>query len=118
MQRIYRAFINSMRALSYLARYEKAVQQELILFLISLPLAFLISTNWLVFFALTGSVLLLVLVEVLNTAIEAACDAISRDFHKDIQIAKDCGSLAVLIAILIATTTWLYVLFSTFWYEV
>lgn len=118
MQRIYRAFINSMRALSYLARNEKAVQQELILFLISLPLAFLISTSWLVFFALTGSLLLLILVEVLNTAIEATCDAISRDFRKEIQIAKDCGSLAVLIAILMTAATWLYVLFSTFWFEI
>ena len=39
------------------------------------------------------------MVEVLNTGIEAACDAVSREFHIDIQLAKDCGSLAVLISV-------------------
>ena len=38
--------------------------------------------------------------------IEAACDAISREFHIEIQLAKDCGSLAVLISIVIATGIW------------
>ncbi|TIS03511.1 MAG: diacylglycerol kinase, partial [Mesorhizobium sp.] len=55
---------------------------------------------------LIGAVLLMILVEVLNTGIEAACDAISREFHIDIQLAKDCGSLAVLISIVIAGGVW------------
>ena len=55
---------------------------------------------------LIGAVLLLIMIEVLNTGIEAACDAISREFHIEIQLAKDCGSLAVLISIVIATGIW------------
>jgi diacylglycerol kinase (ATP) len=46
-------------------------------------------------------------VEVLNTGIEAACDAVSREFNIDIQLAKDCGSLAVLIAVLLTSGVWL-----------
>jgi diacylglycerol kinase (ATP) len=51
---------------------------------------------------------------VLNTGIEATCDAVSRDFHKEIQIAKDCGSLAVLIAIVFVAATWGYILITTY----
>ena len=46
------------------------------------------------------------MVEVLNTGIEAACDAISREFHIDIQLAKDCGSLAVLISVILVAGVW------------
>jgi diacylglycerol kinase (ATP) len=63
---------------------------------------------------MTGSILFLILVEVLNTGIEATCDAVSRDFHKEIQIAKDCGSLAVLIAIVFVAATWGYILITTY----
>ncbi|MEL4069199.1 diacylglycerol kinase [Ochrobactrum sp. GPK 3] len=116
MQRIFLAFLNSMRALKYLAGNEKAVQQELVLFLISLPVAFFLAPTWLAFLLMTGSILFLMMVEILNTGIEATCDAVSLDFHKEIQIAKDCGSLAVLIAIIFVVTTWGYVLISSFYY--
>ncbi|MBO1039305.1 diacylglycerol kinase [Brucella pituitosa] len=114
MKRILLAFLNSMRALRHLAKHEKAVQQELVLFLLSLPVAFFIAPSWLAFLMMTGAILFLILVEVLNTGIEATCDAVSRDFHKEIQIAKDCGSLAVLIAIVFVVTTWGYILFTTY----
>lgn len=116
MQRIFLAFINSMRALKYLAGNEKAVQQELVLFLLSLPVAFFLAPTWLAFLLMTGSILFLMMVEILNTGIEATCDAVSLDFHKEIQIAKDCGSLAVLIAIIFVIATWGYVLISSFYY--
>ncbi|TIU93981.1 MAG: diacylglycerol kinase, partial [Mesorhizobium sp.] len=64
------------------------------------------SVSWRGYALLIGAVLLMILVEVLNTGIEAACDAISREFHIDIQLAKDCGSLAVLISIVIAGAVW------------
>jgi diacylglycerol kinase (ATP) len=63
---------------------------------------------------MTGSILFLILVEVLNTGIEATCDAVSRDFHKEIQIAKDCGSLAVLISIVFVVAVWGYILVKTY----
>lgn len=115
MRRIYLAFINSMRALNHMARHEKAVQQELVLLLLSLPLAFLLAPSFLVFLLLVGSVAFVLLVEILNTAIEATCNAVTLDFNKNIQIAKDAGSLAVLIAIIMAATVWAYVLINTYW---
>ena len=91
MRRLIDAFFNSVRAFRKLAASEKAFQQELMLLMLALPL---------------GAVLILIMVEVLNTGIEAACDAISREFHIDIQLAKDCGSLAVLISVVIVAGVW------------
>ena len=63
-----------------------------------IPLAWFFSSSWRGYALLVGAILLLIMVEVLNTGIEAACDAVSREFRIDIQLAKDCGSLAVLIS--------------------
>ncbi|MBX8824893.1 diacylglycerol kinase [Ochrobactrum sp. SFR4] len=108
MERIFKAFINSMRALNHLARHEKPVQQELVLLLVSLPVAWFVAADMAAYLLLVGAVLFLLLVEIINTSVEAACNAISRDFKKDIQIAKDCGSLAVLIALIMCAAVWIY----------
>lgn len=115
MRRIYLAFMNSLRALSHMAYHEKAVQQELVLLLVAIPVAFFLAPNFLSFLILIGAVVLVLLVEVLNTAIEATCDAITTDFNKNIQVAKDAGSLAVLLAIIVAVTIWAYVLINRYW---
>ncbi len=108
MERIFKAFINSMRSLNHLARHEKPVQQELLLLLVSLPVAWFVAADMATYLLLVGAVLFLLLVEVINTSVEATCNAISRDFKKDIQIAKDAGSLAVLIASIMCATIWIY----------
>ena len=77
------------------------------LLVLALPVGWFVSTSWSGYALLIGAVLLLMLVEVLNTGIEAACNAVSRDFNVDIQLAKDCGSLAVLIAIMLAAGIWI-----------
>ncbi|RWA74955.1 diacylglycerol kinase [Mesorhizobium sp.] len=106
MQRLIDAFSNSVRAFRKLAAHEKAFQQELLLLALALPAGWFISTSWHGYAFLIGAVLLLIIVEVLNTGIEAACDAFSREFNVDIQLAKDCGSLAVLISIVIVAGVW------------
>lgn len=106
MERLIKAWQNSVRAFGKLARSEKAFQQELALLAAAVPAAWFLSTSWRGYWLLVGAVLLLIMVEVLNTGIEAACDAVSREFHIDIQLAKDCGSLAVLISILIVLIVW------------
>jgi diacylglycerol kinase (ATP) len=106
MDRLVKAFFNSVRAFSALARHEKAFQQELALLIAALPVGWLISSSWSTYALLIGALLLLIMVEVLNTGIEAACDAISREFHIDIQLAKDCGSLAVLISVILVAGVW------------
>lgn len=106
MQRLIQALINSARAFRRLWRDEAAFREELVLLGLAIPVGFFVATSWRGYAVLIGSVLALLMVEVLNSAIEAACDALSREFHKDIQLAKDCGSLAVLIAIVLALSVW------------
>ncbi|MGL4488684.1 MAG: diacylglycerol kinase [Rhizobiaceae bacterium] len=67
---------------------------------------FFVTSDGFLRIALIGVLLLVIIVEVLNTAIEAACNALSREFHADIKIAKDCGSLAVLISMALAASVW------------
>ena len=110
MERIVSAFWNSMRAFRRLSRGEKAFQQELILLAIALPVGWFLAASWVAYALLIGVILVLIMVEVLNTGIEAACDAYSREFNIEIQLAKDCGSLAVLIAILLVIGVWVIVL--------
>ena len=106
MKRLLNAFRNSLRAFGRLIRTEKAFQQEVVLLLAALPVAWFLSQSWWGFALLIGAILLLIIVEVLNTGIEAACDAFSREFNTDIQLAKDCGSLAVLISVVIVAGVW------------
>jgi len=115
LERIIKAFYNSLRALDRLARTEKAVQQELVLLGLALPVGWFLAQSWTGYAILVGAVLFMLLVEVLNTAVEATCNAVSRDFHIDIQLAKDCGSLAVLIAGIMAGSVWLLALAGRIW---
>ncbi len=110
MERLISAFHNSVRAFGRLIRSETAFQQEVILLVIAIPVGWFVATSWAIYALLIGSVLMLMMVEVLNTGIEATCNAISREFHIDIQLAKDCGSLAVLIAIVITLGIWVFAL--------
>jgi diacylglycerol kinase (ATP) len=107
MERLIKAFRNSMRAAGHLMRHETAFQQEVVLLLLAFPLGWLVATTWRGYALLIGAVLFLITVEVLNTGIEAACDAVSREFNIDIQLAKDCGSLAVLISVIVAGGVWI-----------
>src|SRR5690606_15550946 len=102
MKRLVDAFFNSVRAFRRLAGSETAFQQELILLLISIPVGWLVSSSCAGYVLLIAAVLFLILIEVLNTGMEAACNAVSGEFNVDIQLAKDCGSLAVLIAVVLA----------------
>jgi diacylglycerol kinase (ATP) len=114
MQRLIDAFRNSARAFDRLARSETAFQQELVLLVLSLPIGWFVASSWRGYALLVGSLILLMIVEVLNTAVEAACNALSREFNADIQLAKDCGSLAVLLAVILAAGVWLLALAERF----
>jgi diacylglycerol kinase (ATP) len=114
MDRIFKAFFNSVAAWRHLIRSEKAFQQEAVLLALALPLSFFVASDARMWLMLVGSVILIMIVEVLNTGIEAACDAFSREFHADIKIAKDCGSLAVLLSIVLAAGVWGLALWQRF----
>lgn len=108
MERLIKAFGHSTRALWHLASNEKAVQQELILLGLALPVGWLLAPGIGYYLLMLAALLGLLLVEILNTAIEATCNAITREFREDIKLAKDCGSLAVLIAVILAGGVWAY----------
>lgn len=106
MKRLLSAYLNSVRAFRRLATSEAALQQELVVLALAFPVGWFVASSWQGYVLLIIAVLFLIVVEVLNTGIEAACDAVSRDFNADIQLAKDCGSLAVLISIVIVAGIW------------
>jgi diacylglycerol kinase (ATP) len=86
---------------------EAAIKQEAALLLVGVPLAFLIATNLWVWVALVGSLLVLLAVEFLNTAIERLCNHIQPEKHDAIRITKDLGSAAVFFAIALVALVWI-----------
>jgi diacylglycerol kinase (ATP) len=85
---------------------ESAFRQESVAALILLPCAIALPVGPVARVLLVASVLLVLLVELLNSAIEAAIDRISLDHHELSRRAKDCGSAAVGIALLMCVFTW------------
>jgi len=100
------AFKNSLNALKAGWKTETALREEMLLLLVSVPLAVLLGDTPGETVAMIVSVLFILLVETLNTAIEATLDRVSEEFHPLTKIAKDMGSLAVLIALVIAALVW------------
>jgi diacylglycerol kinase (ATP) len=87
-------------------REESAFRQEAVLAVILVPAAVLMPVSAIERVLLIVSVLLVLLVELLNSSIEAAIDRISLERHELSKPAKDCGSAAVTIALLICAVTW------------
>jgi diacylglycerol kinase (ATP) len=85
---------------------ETAFRQEAMAALILLPLAFWLGHGWVQVALLAGSVLLVMIVELLNTGIEAVVDRIGPEWHDLSKRAKDMGSAAVLLALLLALGIW------------
>lgn len=112
MRRLIEAAKNSVRAWKVLIQHEEAFRQEAIVLALALPVAWFVAASWRGFALLIGAILLVMIVEVLNTGIEAACDAFSREFNTDIRLAKDCGSLAVAMSLLLAGGVWLLALWE------
>jgi len=102
--------INSWQGLKAAATSEAAFREELIALGLSIPLALLITPLAWKRLALVGVVLLLMAVELLNTAIEKLSDHVTATHHPDIGRIKDMGSAAVGVALVIAGFTWLLAL--------
>jgi len=110
MDRLLRATVNSWKGLLAATRSEEAFRQELIALIIAVPLAFLVTAETWKRLALIGVVLLLLLVEMLNTAIEKLADRLTTEHDLQIGRVKDMGSAAVGITLIIAGLTWLLAL--------
>jgi len=105
--RIWRATINSWRGMVAAAQSEAAFREELVALALSVPLAFIIAAEAWKRLALIGVILLLMAVEMLNTAIEKLSDHVTATHHPDIGRIKDMASAGVGVALAIAGLTWL-----------
>lgn len=91
-------------------KHEEAFRQEVIVFLVAVPLAFWLGKNNIEQILLIASVVLVMVVELLNTAVETVVDRVGVEYHKLAERAKDIGSAAVMLSILLSITTWLLIL--------
>lgn len=85
---------------------ETAFRQEALASLVMLPLAFWLGQSWVEVALLSGSVILVMVVELLNTGIETAIDRIGPEWHDLSKRAKDMGSAAVLLSLLLCAGVW------------
>ena len=102
----------SLEGLAAAARHEDAFRQELIVFAVALPVALWLGRNGFERALLIGCLFLVLIVELLNSAIEAAVDRVSFENHRLAKRAKDIGSAAVMLSIANAAIVWLLILLS------
>lgn len=112
LSRLYSASIWSWHGLRDAFKTEEAFRQEVLLAALLIPASFLIDTSAIGHALLVGSVLFVLLVELLNTAIETVIERISDEIHPLSKRAKDLGSAAVLLSILNAGVIWALIIFS------
>lgn len=104
--RLIRACIYSRKGLVAAFRSEAAFRQEVLLLMISLPLAYFITAIWWERIALIGVIMIVMFVELLNTAIEKLADLVNPEIHPVIGQIKDMCSAAVAISLLLAAMVW------------
>ena len=106
LTRIIKAAGYSMAGLTAAFKHEAAFRQELALCLLMIPLAIWLGSNGIERALLIGSLLLVLLIELINSAIEAVVDRLGNERHELSGRAKDIGSAAVLIALLNVIIVW------------
>ena len=108
MLRLWRATINTRNGLAFAIRSEQAVREELVALALSLPLAWLIGMTTIRRIELITAVVLVLVVELLNTAIEKLADRLTTNHDPQIGRVKDMGSAAVGVAVVMAGLFWLF----------
>lgn len=108
--RLVRAMGVTWQGLKWAAKNEEAVQLELFGLLFFMPLGLWLGDTGVERALLVGSLLLVLIVEIINTGIEAAIDRIGRERHELSGVAKDMGSAAVFLALLNVVAVWSMVL--------
>lgn len=108
--RLFNALRYSMQGLCAAVRHEAAFRQELAVFLILCPVAIWLGRSVSEVFFLIGSMVLVLIVELLNSAVEAIADAVTLEHHPGIGRAKDFGSAAVMLTIWLSVLAWLVVI--------
>jgi diacylglycerol kinase (ATP) len=110
MTRVVRAFGYSLQGLRHAWREEASFRQEAVLALILVPVGIYLGHSGMERAALASPVLLILVVEILNSALEAVVDRSGMERHPLAGMAKDMGSAAVLLSFVLLGTVWLLVL--------
>jgi diacylglycerol kinase (ATP) len=112
LRRLWNAFGYSLEGFRAAYKHEDAFRQEVLLAVIMVPLALWLPVSNIGKALMIGSVLLVIVVELLNSAIEATVDRISLDSHDLAKRAKDIGSAAVLVSLINVLVVWALVLMA------
>ena len=110
MLRFWRATVNSRNGLAFAIRSEQAVREELFILAISIPLAWLIGATTMRCVELVAVVVFVLVVELLNTAIEKLSDRLTLEHDLQIGQVKDMGSAAVGVSLVMAGLFWIFAL--------
>ncbi len=111
LRRIWNALFYSLEGFRAAWRHEDAFRQEVVLAAILVPVALVLPAGGIGKALMVGSVLLVLMVELLNSAVEATVDRISYENHELAKRAKDIGSAAVFVSLVNVPVTWALVLF-------
>ncbi|MCX7138909.1 MAG: diacylglycerol kinase [Proteobacteria bacterium] len=112
IKRIWNAMLYSFDGFTAAFRHEDAFRQEVFLAILLIPAAFYLPVNGAARAQLIASVLLVMIVELLNSGIEAVTDRVSLDDHALAKRAKDLGSAAVMLSLINVPVVWLLVIFG------
>ena len=110
LHRVYLATLNSFRAFKWLYNNESAFKQELLLLLIAIPISFAFNISIKEQVVLILAIVFIIFTEIINTAIEAVVDRVGLEIHPLSGLAKDLGSAAVMISLIVASSIWLIIL--------
>ena len=111
-RRIWNALFYSLDGVSAAFRHEDAFRQEVLIALVLIPIALVVPASGLGKAMMVASVLLVLIVELLNSAIEAVTDRVSLEDHVLAKRAKDMGSAAVMLSLVNVPVVWLLVLLA------
>ena len=109
LTRVWKASIYSAQGLRAAWRHESAFRQELVISLVLLPISFWIANSWVEVAVLMGVCFLVLIVELLNSAVEAVVDRVGHEHHNLAGQAKDMGSAAVMLSLIMALGTWVLI---------
>lgn len=107
MKRLYEAMLNSFRGFAHAFRSEAAVREEVVALILALPVAVFVAPSAAWYVAMIGVLLVLLAVELLNTAIEKLADHVTPETHPKIGLIKDFGSAAVFCLLALVGLIWI-----------